>query len=114
MVEALRNRGVQAYGLDISEYAISRVVDSVKTYCTTRSISEPFDRHYDLIVSIEVLEHMAPEEALKAIENFCIHSDSVLFSSTPVDYKEVTHVNVRLPEYWAKIFLQHGFYRDLD
>jgi len=32
LVEALRERGVEAYGVDISEYAISQVHPSVKPY----------------------------------------------------------------------------------
>ncbi|OON99695.1 MAG: hypothetical protein ATN35_01470 [Epulopiscium sp. Nele67-Bin004] len=33
LVEALRNEKVEAYGIDISEYAISRVPQAVKKYC---------------------------------------------------------------------------------
>lgn len=114
LVEALRNRGVEAWGIDISEYAISKVNESIKDYCRVGSIVEPFDRRYDLIVNIEVLEHMQKAEAIKAIENFCISSERVLFSSTPFDYKEVTHINVQVPEYWSREFARHGFFRDLN
>jgi len=114
LVEALRNRGVEAWGIDISEYAISNVHESIKDYCRVGSIVEPFDRRFDLIVNIEVLEHMQKAEAIKAIENFCISSERVLFSSTPFDYKEVTHINVQVPEYWSREFARHGFFRDLN
>jgi len=114
LVEALRNRGVDAYGIDISDYAISNVDRSIKDYCKVGSIAEPFERKYDLIVSIEVLEHMKSNDAIKAIENFCNSSDRVLFSSTPFDYKEVTHVNVHVPEYWSREFARNGFLRDLN
>ena len=114
LVEALRNRGVEAWGIDISEYAISNVHESIKDYCKVGSIVQPFDRKYDLIVNIEVLEHMQQADAAKAIENICLSSDRVLFSSTPFDYAEVTHVNVQAPEYWSKEFALHDFYRDLD
>ena len=114
LVEALRNRGVEAYGIDISEYAISNVAESIKPFCRIGSISEPFDQHYDLIVSIEVLEHMKSDDALKAIKNFCSHSERLIISSTPFDYKEVTHINVHLPEYWAAKFASQDFFRDLD
>lgn len=114
LVEALRKRGVEAYGIDISEYAISNVTETIKPYCSQGSISMPLNRSYDLIVSIEVLEHMETEEAIRAIQNFSNYSDRILFSSTPFDYKEVTHINVHLPEYWAKNFSLYGYYRDLD
>jgi hypothetical protein len=114
LVEALRQRQVEAYGRDISEYSIGMVHPDIKPYCQVGSITEPFERDYDLIVSIEVLEHMAAVDSEKAVENFCQHSDDVLFSSTPFDYKEATHFNVQPPEYWAGLFARHGFYRDVD
>ncbi|HQE92796.1 MAG TPA: methyltransferase domain-containing protein [Anaerolineae bacterium] len=114
LVEKLRERGIEAYGIDISEYAIQQVHESVRSFCQVGSITAPFSRHYDLIVSLEVLEHLPPIQAREAIANFCQHTDQVLFSSTPLDYREVTHVNVQPPEYWAELFARHGFIRDLD
>lgn len=114
LVEGLRSFGIEAYGIDVSHYAIENVHPSVKGYCAEGSIAEDLDREYDLIVCIEVLEHMPAEEAVKAIENLCGHANEVLFSSTPFDYKEATHINVRTPEYWAERFALQGFLRDVD
>lgn len=114
LVEALRAHRIEAFGIDLSEYAIQNVHPSVKPYCAVGSVTEPLDRIYDVIVCIEVVEHLSPHQADVAIENFCQHSKVVLFSSTPIDYKEVTHLNVQSPEYWAQLFAQHGFLRDLD
>ena len=114
LVEKLREGGVEAYGFDVSEYAISQVHETVQEYCGVGSVSEPFDRNYDLITCVEVLEHISQEEAEKAVENFCSSSDRILFSSTPMDYKEATHFNVQPPEVWSELFARHGFYRDVD
>ena len=114
LVEALRQRGVEAYGVDVSEYAIGNVHPSIQPYCWAGSVTDPFPQKYDLIVSIEVLEHMPPKEALKAVENFCKFSDDVLFSSTPFDYKEATHFNVQPPEVWSELFARQGLWRDVD
>jgi len=114
LVEAFRNHGVEAFGVDISEYAIQNVHPEIKPYCWHGSITKPFPRKYDLITCIEVLEHMPMLEAEKAIENLCAHADEIVFSSTPFDYKEVTHINVHDPEYWAEQFARHGFYRDME
>jgi len=114
LVEKLRELGIEAYGMDISPYAISMVHDTFKPFCSLGSITEPFPRKYDLIVSIEVLEHLTPQEAEKAVANFCCFTDDILFSSSPYDFREVTHLNVRPVEYWAELFARHGFYRDLD
>ncbi len=114
LVEKLRERGVEAYGIDISEYAIQNVHESVRDCCEVGSITVPLSRRYDLIVSLEVLEHLPVAQAREALVNFCQHTDQVLFSSTPLDYREATHINVHPPEYWAELFARQGFVRDVD
>jgi hypothetical protein len=114
LVEALRTRGVEAWGIDISEYAISQVHERVRDFCSVGSVTAPLPRRYDLITCIEVLEHLPKAEAEAAVANFCVHTDDILFSSSPNDFAEPTHQNVQPPEYWAGLFAQHGFYRDVD
>jgi SAM-dependent methyltransferase len=114
LVETLRDRHIDAFGIDISAFAIDNVHEPVKPFCRQGSVSEPLGDRYDLIVSIEVLEHMEAAEAETAIANFCAHTHDVLFSSSPSDFREATHFNVQPPEYWAGQFARHGFYRDLD
>lgn len=114
LVETLRDRGVDAYGVDISTYAIEQVYAPIKPFCRVGSIADALPQRYDLIVCIEVLEHMEHADAEAAIVNLCRHTDDLLFSSTPFDYKETTHFNVQPPEYWAAQFARQGFYRDVD
>lgn len=114
LVEALRDRGVEAFGVDVSPYAIDKVRDDIKPYCWVGSAVEPLSRSYDLIVCMEVLEHLAPADAERAVERLCAASDDIVFSSTPYGHAEDTHVNVRPLEYWATLFARHGFVRDVD
>lgn len=114
LVEKLREKGVEANGIDISEYAISEVHESVRDFCRVGSVAEPFDKKYDLITCVEVLEHLPQDDAERAVANFCLHSDRILFSSTPLDYKEATHFNVQPPEVWSELFAKQGFFRDVD
>ena len=114
LVEKLRERGVEAFGVDISEYAISQAHPDMRPFCWVGSVAAPLQRRYDLIVTIEVLEHMPQDEAERALANFCQATDDILFSSTPLDYKEASHLNVHSPEYWATLFARHSFYRDVD
>ena len=114
LVEAFRNHGVEAFGVDISKYAIENVYADIKPYCWVGSVCEPFPQKYDLITCIEVLEHLAQPDSEKAIANLCAHANEIVFSSTPFDYKESTHFNVQPPEYWAEQFARCGFYRDLE
>lgn len=114
LVEALRERGVEAEGIDISEYAIAAAPPAARPHCRVGSITDELPSRYDLVVCIEVVEHVAPEQADAVIANFCRHADDVLFSSSPMDYREPTHVNVQPAEHWAERFARHEFYRDVD
>jgi len=114
LVKALRDRGVEAEGFDISAWAISQVHREAQPFCRVASVTDELSQDYDLITCIEVLEHVSPQEAVAAVANLCRHGRAVLFSSTPGHFDEVTHLNVRPPDYWAGLFARHGFYRDVD
>ncbi len=114
LVEALRSQGIDASGMDISEWAIAQVPESIRPYCRVGSITEDLGGHYDLITCVEVLEHLPRSMASAAIANLCRHADTILFSSTPDDFDEPTHLNVESASYWAQLFAAHGFTRDFD
>jgi glycosyltransferase involved in cell wall biosynthesis len=113
LVAALRDREIEAWGVDISDYAIGQVRQDVRAYCRVGSVIEDFGRDYDLITCIEVLEHLSAEDAERAVDNFARHSANVLLSSTPDDFREPTHLNVQPSDYWVGLFARHGLYRDL-
>jgi GT2 family glycosyltransferase/cyclopropane fatty-acyl-phospholipid synthase-like methyltransferase len=114
LVEALRRRGVDARGIDISTWAIDQIPSDIRPFCTVGSVTEELDGQYDLIVCSEVLEHLPPALAADAVANLCRHSDAVLFSSTPSHFDEPTHLNVEPGSYWARLFFREGFVRDVD
>ncbi len=117
LVAALRDNGIEAYGIDISEYAISKVREDIRPYCAVGELTQPlpkdFPDRFDLVISVEVLEHLYEEDAAAAIHNLCSLTDRVIFSSTPDDLVDPTHFNVRPREYWAKLFAAEGFFDDL-
>ncbi len=114
LVGALRDRGVEAYGLDLSEYAISQVPDEIRPYCRLASVTEELERDYDLIVCLEVLEHLPPDLGERAIENLARHAEQILFSSTSTDFSDASHLGIRPIEDWIDLFGRHGFFRNVD
>jgi glycosyltransferase involved in cell wall biosynthesis/2-polyprenyl-3-methyl-5-hydroxy-6-metoxy-1,4-benzoquinol methylase len=117
LVESFWQRGVRAYGIDISEYAISQVPENLRFFCRVLSATQPlpedFPSTYDLVTCIEVLEHIAEDNARVAIKNMASSARFILFSSTPHDLTEPTHINVRPVIYWLQLFAEVGFYPDL-
>lgn len=117
-VGELRTRGVDAWGVDVSEFAVKSAAEDVRPYLRQGSLAGEFPgdlpARYDLVSCIEVLEHMERPEADKAIATLCSLTDRILFSSTPDGYAEPTHFSCRAPEEWSAVFARHGFFRDLD
>lgn len=118
LVVALRDLGIEAYGIDISEYAISQVREDIRPFCAAQSILAPlpksFPEKFDLVVTIEMMEHTRSDDTDVAISQLCSWSDRVIFSSTPDDFEDPTHLNVQQPPYWAVKFAQQGFYHNLQ
>jgi SAM-dependent methyltransferase len=113
-VQALRERNVEAFGIDVSEHAIESADPAVRPFLTVQEATKPFDGPYDLIICSEVLEHMAPADAQLAIDNMCSAADRILFSSSPADFDEPTHINTKPTPTWVSWFAERGFFRRTD
>jgi glycosyltransferase involved in cell wall biosynthesis/GT2 family glycosyltransferase/SAM-dependent methyltransferase len=113
LVEFLRQHGVDAWGIDISSYAISQVREDMRPFCRVASLTEPLGDRFDLITCIEVLEHLSPFDARLAAQRIAEATDTLLFSSTPDDFDEPTHCNVQPVIAWLDLFSGLGFEPDL-
>jgi O-antigen biosynthesis protein len=113
LVESLWDRGVHARGRDLSSFAISKVRSDIARFCQVGSITDSLEGTYDLVTCIEVIEHIPEAEALKVIANLTASTSTILFSSSPTDLTEPTHINVKPPIYWLMRFAEHGFAPDV-
>jgi SAM-dependent methyltransferase len=71
------------------------------------------DRRFDLVISLEVAEHLDARAADSFVASLVRHGDMVLFSAAIPSQGGHHHVNEQFPEYWAERFARHG-YRPLD
>lgn len=69
LVYYLRRMGVEAYGVDTSEYAISKAYPLVKKYLGQGSILNiPYPANkFELVVTLNVLEHLNKSEIVRAL-----------------------------------------------
>jgi glycosyltransferase involved in cell wall biosynthesis/SAM-dependent methyltransferase len=66
-------------------------------------------RRFDLVLCLEVAEHIASESAGTVVDNCIRHADIVLFSAALPGQQGRRHVNEQLPEYWVALFRSRGF-----
>lgn len=67
------------------------------------------DRIFDLVVSLEVAEHLYEKSAKTFIESLTRLGPVVLFSAAIPFQGGVHHVNEQWPDYWVKLFESKGY-----
>ena len=72
-------------------------------------IKNPINKKFDLAMSLEVAEHLKPEQAITFINYLISFSDTILFSAAFSGQGGTDHFNERPHTYWAKIFIKNGY-----
>jgi SAM-dependent methyltransferase len=74
-------------------------------------LSKPLavDRRFDLVVSLEVAEHLEPGSAAVFVDSLTRLGPIVLFSAAIPFQGGVGHLNEQWPDYWAGLFAERGF-----
>lgn len=120
-VKGLRLLYRQAWGCDISEYAISQSPTEIKKYLIHLQDSEDLldlNNKFNWVISKDVFEHIPYNNignTLKKINRICDN----LFCAVPLaenhkyiipDYeKDITHVIRENIEWWSDLFVSHNF-----
>ena len=112
LVNALRIVGCDAWGEDISEYAVENCHPNVRDY-----VSLPNDKQYDLLICKDVLEHVEVEDIPSVLQKFKKKSKQFFFVIPLGDddrfrireYEvDITHVTKKDEEWWIKMFESQG------
>lgn len=111
LLEALRERGCEVFGLEYSEAALA--------YCRSRRLTvAKFDlerdafidnRTFDVAVSMEVAEHLPKRVADRYVDLLARLSPVIVFTAAPPGQGGALHVNEQPPSYWMSKFQQRGF-----
>jgi SAM-dependent methyltransferase len=66
-------------------------------------------RRFDLVVSLEVAEHLPERGARQFVRNIVDLAPCVLFSAAVPYQRGTDHFNEQWPDYWAELFAEHGY-----
>lgn len=69
----------------------------------------PVEQQFDLVVSLEVAEHLPSECARVFIESLVKLGPVILFSAAVPFQGGTNHVNEQWPDYWVKLFQEQGY-----
>ncbi|NJK65593.1 MAG: class I SAM-dependent methyltransferase [Microcoleus sp. CSU_2_2] len=67
------------------------------------------DKQFDLVVSLEVAEHLPPECAKIFVGSLVKLGPVILFSAAVPCQGGTNHINEQWPDYWAKLFQEQGY-----
>ena len=118
-VKRLREFGVESYGLDISDWAVS--VANVPYVKQSDATLEPINRAFDLVYSYDVVEHMLPQRLEFAARNLwnATAKDMLIVPATyengeKTDPNEPTHLIFESRAWWIEFFEKIGAVYDAE
>lgn len=120
MIKYLRSFGVDAHGIELSDYALSKALNEVKPYLKKGNILEipAQNNSYDVVTSMNVLEHVSKDNILKALEEtnrvakkYTIHK---VFTQEnwwihKTRGQDISCVSVFPEEWWQNFFRENGY-----
>lgn len=125
LVKALRNKGINAFGCDISTYAIKNADPCIKKYltvidneCLASLLPKITGQNFDFIIAKDVFEHI-PKTKLKELLKLLLNMTSKIYAVVPLaennryrisDYeRDKSHLIREDESWWKTIFLECGF-----
>jgi SAM-dependent methyltransferase len=114
LIKAASEVGLDAYGIDISIYALRQVPELSSKLILASGTNLPFrSESFDAVTLFEVIEHVSDgERVLKEVHRI-LKPKGLGVLTTPIPSKEKgedpTHINVRPPDFWISLLKKLGF-----
>lgn len=113
MIELRKRKhlGYEIYGFDHSPTMIANADEKAKPFIELCGIDEFFfNRNYDVLVSLDVFEHLTEEQAISFLHRSRYYVNDCLFFVIALDEEhqraEPSHINLKTREYWHELFLK--------
>jgi len=96
-------------GIDISENALKESVISLD-HIKLMDLSKYFNlnRKFDIVICIEVAEHIPGESSDLLVENISRHGNLIIFTAATPGQGGTDHINEQPKEYWISKFKKAG------
>ncbi|WP_461588253.1 class I SAM-dependent methyltransferase [Winogradskyella sp.] len=97
-------------GVDGDYVKKEQLTISIEKFIGT-NLEEPLkiDKQFDLVISLEVAEHLSESSADSFIDSICKLGDTVLFSAAIKTQGGQNHINEQRPNYWISAFKKRGY-----
>lgn len=115
LVYFLRKLGIEAYGIEISRYALECANREIKPYLKEGNITKiPYDDNiFDLVTTFDVLEHIerpklkkAVDETVRVTKKWILHK-MYTFENKWISFfhpKDFSHISVLSQSFWLNLF----------
>jgi SAM-dependent methyltransferase len=106
-----QRRGTAIAGIDGAYARDSLVIpDDIFTAADLTTPGWTLEHRFDLVMCLEVAEHLPKRAAKQFIEGLCAHSDIIAFSAAVPNQGGIGHLNERWPSWWTRIFAALGYH----
>ena len=107
---AFREAGVEdVWGIDGNTAGQMLEIDSARFLVRDLTRLVPLDRTFDLVLSLEVAEHLPERSGAAFVESLTRLGPVVVFSAAIPGQGGTHHVNEQWPDYWATLFGERGY-----
>lgn len=110
-LQAFRESGVEDYlGID-GEYVARESLHVPADHFLVFDLEQPMvlERTFDLVVSVEVGEHLPAERASIYVDSLIRLGSAILFSAAIPYQPGNRHINTQWPDYWIELFGSRGY-----
>jgi SAM-dependent methyltransferase len=113
-LRAFKESGVvEALGLDgkwCNTQLLFKNIEEHEFRCVDMEQAIKLDKTYDLVVSLEVIEHISEQSADTFVQSLVNAGKIILFSGAVPGQGGFNHINEQWPSYWIEKFKKHRYY----
>lgn len=108
----LKELGVQVTAADFAlcpEVYRAKNIQTIERIDLTRPLENDRFHKHDMVLCVDVAEHLPDSASFTIVENCCKFADLVLFSAAPPHQGGTGHINEQPRRYWFERFFKAGF-----